>query len=224
MISLRQLTDKIFLFEVDNNYDLAMYFLRAQEYYECPNNKFRGKIFKLVDYMEWYVKQYEQKSFTYPADWDGFNIPGRVIYNVYENSGDLIEDWNKYDEVLYELHNLLSTIAGRDYYLIGTVTGSNSIKHELAHGLWATDPGYKEAMVQCLCGTKAPEPWDILKQLRKNVMDEGYHEDVVDDEVQAYLATGVVESIQKDINTKKLKAYAKQFVNVFEKWSKLVTC
>lgn len=50
--TISEVKPKIFLFESDNSYDLAMTFLRYQETYESPNPKFRNKSFTIIDFME----------------------------------------------------------------------------------------------------------------------------------------------------------------------------
>jgi len=40
--------------QFDDEYDLALHFLRAQEFYESPNEKFRGQPFNIWDYIKWH--------------------------------------------------------------------------------------------------------------------------------------------------------------------------
>ena len=63
--TLKEIKGGIFLVEFDNQYDLAMTFLRYQEFYESP--KFKGKRFTIIDFMEWYSKEYDG-AFTYTKD------------------------------------------------------------------------------------------------------------------------------------------------------------
>ena len=79
MVNLYKISGNIFCLKFDNNYDLCMHFLRAQEFYESPFPEFKGKNFNLIDYMEKYAKAYGDNVFTYPGDWCGFNIPSNVL-------------------------------------------------------------------------------------------------------------------------------------------------
>lgn len=72
MLKLQKITDKIYHLHFDKQYDLAMHFLRYQEYYECPNDRFYKNSFTLAEFMHWYAKEYG--SFSYPEDWGGFNL------------------------------------------------------------------------------------------------------------------------------------------------------
>lgn len=63
--------------QIKDKYDLAMTFLRAQEWYESP--KFHHKLFTLEEYMRWYSKAYGKGAFTYPKDWSGFNVPSAAV-------------------------------------------------------------------------------------------------------------------------------------------------
>lgn len=183
----------IFLAEFKSQYDLAMTFLRYQEYYESANAKFRGKQFTIIDFMEWYAREHDG-VFSYPGDWSGFNVPDWVINDVSMR----IPDFNKYD---LEMHKIVSYIntklaskrktyassqAGK-FYLIGAVEGdSDVIEHEMAHGLYYISESYRkemDALVKIMPEKEKAEMFAFLKKL-------GYAKKVWKDETQAYLSTG----------------------------------
>jgi len=182
-------------------YDLAMTFCRVQEFYESPFKQIRGKRFTLVELMAIYSKGNEG-SFTYPIDWGGFNIPGPVISDLYDNE---VEDFNIYDSIITDIHDkIVGKIESRNYYLIGSNNDTNTIEHECCHALYFLDKEYKK---------KAN---DILKKLNKSVRKKaedvlyelGYTKAVFNDELQAYLTTGFNSlKANKKLNTKELKNY-----------------
>lgn len=67
---------------IPDSWDLAMTFLRMQEWYESPNPKFARKHFTLEEYMRWYQKAYGNGAFTYPKDWTGFNVPSTAVLAI----------------------------------------------------------------------------------------------------------------------------------------------
>jgi hypothetical protein len=163
-------------------YDLTMTFCRAQEFYESPYKQFRNKKFKLLDYMKAYSKR--NGRFTYPLDWGGFNIPGKVINNLFTLG---IDDYNEYDQVIESIHNHINSRIKKEnhYYLIASDNNVETIDHEVCHALFYLDKEYKKK-------TKT-----ILKLLKKNVRKKaekalknlGYCQFVMNDELQAYLST-----------------------------------
>lgn len=200
----------IFLAEFDSQYDLAMLFLRYQEYYESANPKFKGKMFTLVDFMEWYASKHEG-VFTYPSDWAGFNVPDWVINDVSHR----IPDFNKYDlEMRSIVSNIKTKLSSRrktyassnagKFYLIGAVKGQwDIIDHEIAHGLYYLNESYRKEMdslVKKMPENEKAEMFDYLKKL-------GYAKKVWKDETQAYLSTGEYDWKIADKFAEVLKKY-----------------
>src|SRR5260221_11581605 len=113
---IKEVRPRIFLFEFSNHYDMCMHFLRYQEFYESSSPRFRGKSFELLDFMKWYTYKYGGGSFSYPNDWNGFNIPGDIIQKV--NSLG-INDRNIYDYEMMMAWNKCNTEAnGEKFYII----------------------------------------------------------------------------------------------------------
>jgi len=127
----------IYHLQFEDAYDTAMHFLRFQEYYESL--KYRGQVFTLIDYMEWYSKNYGEGIFSYPDDWTGFNVPGNVLIEVTESE---IPDFNKYD---IQMRALVETVReeekGHPFYFIGTTVGDDpgTLDHEISHALYSPD-------------------------------------------------------------------------------------
>jgi hypothetical protein len=170
--------ENIALLVFENQFELTSTFLRFQEHYESP--EFRGKIFTLDEYKDWYTKQ--KGKFSYYTDWNGFNIPSYVLTPFVEGKFNPLS--NK------ELHliNLLKE-AKDPFYIIGihkeleSSRKSQNLKHEVAHGLFYTNPEYKRNIQKIL------SEYDLtdLKQWLKST--GGYHDEVLDDECHAYSLT-----------------------------------
>ncbi|OGZ16930.1 MAG: hypothetical protein A3H76_05890 [Candidatus Lloydbacteria bacterium RIFCSPLOWO2_02_FULL_54_12] len=65
---------------------LAMTFVRMQEYYESGSPRFRGRIFTLGEFKDWYRK--ERGRWSYANDWSGFNVPSYAVHAVYRQFPD----------------------------------------------------------------------------------------------------------------------------------------
>lgn len=200
----------VFAVVVPDDYDRAMLFCRAQEYYESPNKKFRGKDFSIWDYMKWYNNQYG-RGFSYGADWSGFNIPFDIVWNCYQ-SNDME---TPYDEIMWdilgEIDNKMDI--NKKAYIIGVDSlDSETFNHEIAHGLYYTNKQYKELMdeVTLTISTKN------YQTFRNNLIEMGYTDSVINDEIQAYLSTNWKNrKFMNGVSSQECKELHKQYKNIF---------
>jgi hypothetical protein len=96
-----------------------------------------------------------------------------------------------------------------DGYIIGAGDmEGGTFWHEVCHGLYATNPLYKEMadeITQMI-------PTKLYNQFVNNLVDYGYTLEVMDDEVQAYLMTNwEVTSISKGTNKRDVKKFSKLY-------------
>jgi hypothetical protein len=189
---------------MDNAYDLAMTFLRVQEFYESSSNVFRGGKFTLVEFMDWYSKNIsETETFTYTEDWAGFNVPGDTIANCYKVN----TEWTPYDRVMLSVYSELSLLEGdHPFYVIGArIQDKDVINHELAHGLFYADIEYRNKMIAMV------EQLSFKQRFYDALMDEfHYTYGVCIDEAQAYMATGLMPEISF------ARRKRKPFIQLFE--------
>lgn len=198
-----------------NRYDLAMHFLRVQEFYECPNPRFRGKAFRILDYHEWYSKKHDN-AFTYPQDWCGFNVPGEALRKLYIETR--IPDFNKYDFPMGEFVRKMEKRQFNDpYYLIGHIKGDEvTLNHELAHAHYALDIKYKDVQDENVFKC------NIAPQMQELLLEWGYSEKVINDEIQAYLSTGIGQEMKEyliynEFTDKDIEEACVPFIYQFEK-------
>jgi hypothetical protein len=180
---ITEVKPNVFAVVVKEKYDRAMLFCRVQEYYESPNTKFRGKNFSMWDYMKWYASNHN--GFSYADDWSGFNIPFDVLEKCYRN---MQKFETPYDEVMYKIYWEIQTIkkGGKAYVIGAGDTTGWTFQHEVCHGLWYTNAAYKK-QAKIVLNTIDPNDYVIF---RKNLLDMGYTDKVIDDEIQAYLSFG----------------------------------
>lgn len=190
---VKKLTKRIIAVVVPDRYTRGMLFCRAQEFYESPNTKFRGKHFSIWDYFAWYVKTYKRDCFSYAADYVGFNVPLDTVLECYSQASAFE---TPYDTKLWHLATKLDLAAGDRKYLIGVDTLKTDVfTHELAHALYYTDDSYRKAMDAITHQLSKPD----FKKFQGNLLALGYCRAVVADEIQAYMATEMNKKITKGI-------------------------
>lgn len=214
---IKELSPYIFLLEFENSYDLAMHFLRYQEFYESPHDDIRGNSFTIIDVMERYSKRYHPRKpvFSYPRDYVGFNIPHYIIPNVREIG---IQDKNRYDTAMWNVYKKLKLQCGnRRFYIIGCVSGdSDVLEHEYAHALFFTNASYRREMKKLVSELPARHRQTFAAWLSSA---GGYASAVHVDETQAYFATGL-PGLAAGFRGTVSKRVLKTFVSVFKTYSK----
>ena len=219
---IEEVRPNVFAVIVKDHYHRAMLFCRVQEYYESPNPEFRGKNFSIWDYIEWYSRR-NNDVFTYTFDWGGFNIPLKTAWDCYEK---LKETETPYDKVMDEIirtiemtmFNKKNTRNWNAYIIGADSTESDTFEHEICHGLYATNKGYKELVDEVTIAI----PLKDYQTFRKNLLRMGYNGIVIDDEIQAYLSTNYEYSkFSKGVSRKLCKELHKQYNLIFKKYENI---
>ena len=207
----------IYCVQIDDDYDRAMLFCRYQEFYESQYKKFRGKPFTWMEYMRYYKNDWKKRTFTYPDDWAGYNIPSNSLQ---KSHGIFCKD-TEYDAIMNDIYwfcaNDVVTKNGKraDWYLIGSSSKDlKTMDHEIAHGLYFTNPEYKKNVTKLIKNIK---PNHYIK-LKKKLIKMGYVNDkkILDDEINAFMSTGLYNGM----DTKELKVYQKDFKKNFRNFTK----
>lgn len=171
------------------NQDLmASTFLRFQEYYESP--VYKGKVFSFEEFKSWYISA--RGSFSYAADWPGFNIPSHVLQPFYEGRFDPLSESEK---------EFLDLFRGKKepFYIIGTAeeNGVEYLVHEFAHALYYVYPEFKKESLAIIS--------TIDKTLLRKIISHeqaGYHESVMDEEIIVHLVANfdllVAEGLERE--------------------------
>lgn len=167
-----EILKNIWLISFDTQEDLALTFLRFQEYYESP--RFKGQVFSLDDFKEWYSSQHGGE-FSYVDDWSGFNVPSWVMKPFIDGAFDPLSDLEK------ALIGMLKD--KRDpFYLIGTNDSLDALEHEICHALFYVDAAYRDSVTATIEHNR-----EKLREVFDKMTELGYHESVAVDEVHAYL-------------------------------------
>jgi hypothetical protein len=212
-IELFEMYPKIFAVVIKDDRLRARVFMRYQEFYESDSETFRGKGFKWYDYVKHYKEKTKKDYFSYHEDWAGYNIPCNSI----ESCMKVIPDINFYDLIMFSIVDTVRNIVGNEnFYLIG-IDQSNGedpslIFHEVAHGLWFSSGVYK---MKQLNNIERMNP-NVRNSLSKKISGMGYGQNVIDDEIQAYLSTGVGDNMTR---IKDIKEAQIPFKNVFDSYA-----
>lgn len=197
MFQLIRKRQGVYLLNFNNHVDLCYAFMRYQEFYESPNQRFQGKTFTWPTYMKWNMTKYNDKkskqfrgkySFGYADQWAGFNIPLDVIKQVHDMG---IPDPNEYDALMLSVYKMISRNETKAY-LIGAPPGGQAEQHELTHSLWFLNSEYKNAATKIIVKPAYARCTRnlLVIDLKKCLFDIGYTESVVIDEINAFVTTG----------------------------------
>lgn len=216
---VKEILPKIFALSIKDRYQRAMLFCRYQEFYESPYNEIRGKEFSWEKFMLLYKQKNREQIFTYPKDWSGFNIPSKIIEKGL--SAFSFRTWGPYDRIMSDIwyhcenYPLRSEKPRTKWYLIGADNfKSNTMDHEIAHGLFYTNPKYKSNCLELIKEIKSPQ----YNKMKKTLVSMGYHNDekIINDEIQAYMSTGLINKF--DVSS--LKKYQNKFIENFKNFKK----
>jgi len=164
----------IYLLSFPNRYLLSVTFARVQEHYESPT--LRGKVFSWEEFLDAYAE--EDGKFTYLNDWAGYNVPSSALRLFLQG---------KFDPLTHKERRLLDLfrLVPEPFYVIAVEKGDeHAAAHEIVHGLFALVPEYREAVIETLKG------FDLSKT-RRYLQSIKYDVSVLDDELNAYLTTGL---------------------------------
>jgi len=213
---------KIYAVKVNDTYERAMLFLRYQEFYESPYKQFQGKNFEIWEFMNHYRKDRGAGCFTYPRDWCGYNIPSDSFNKCLKGVFDLKVTLTPYDESMLEIKHAinedLKLVTHPDpskekFYIIGTDDIDGDIMaHEIAHALFFMDKDYKKEMTK-LVSDLAMRKYNGLCNV---LLKLGYRKEVLVDEIQAFLSTGLCDEMHRFT----LETDIVKFEEVFKRYNK----
>lgn len=192
MLKLNQHTNLIWSITSEKKETIARVFIRFQEFYENP--VFKGKKgFSVQDVEQWWVQKCisdgDKELEDYYTYWQGFNIPGWVVFEFLKCS--TFQPLTKLEQ---EMVQLLDSVPAKDLangIVLGIGDDTDDVfDHEFAHGLFSTDKTYNHRQLDNLWDLKNHYP-KIYQAFKQELLDIGYDESVVDDEIQAYFSTYV---------------------------------
>jgi len=183
-MSVNEILPSVYRVHAESRMVLGSTFLRFQEYYECPSNRFRHSCFTFQEYKDWYRGSARDLGggFNYYLIWPGFNIPSWVVRDM--RQGHIGKPLRPQEQALLAL-----LPDDQDFYVIGTCEKDTStLHHEMAHGLFTTNAEYRAAVKAAL----ARLPQRRYNACRRVLLGMGYVDDpvILEDEMQAYMVEG----------------------------------
>ena len=216
--SIKRILPHIYHLDFGTQYDVAMHFLRFQEYYESP--KFHKKFFTISQYMRWYSLKYGKGAFTYPDDWGGFNVPSWALTEVRDGP---ISDLNENDAFMFCLiDGVRDEEDEHPFYFVGTYNNGKRkydgkdddvLAHEIAHALYTVNGSYRGEVDLLLdawqhheghAGEEMDSAVDVLCGM-------GYHRSTIQDEIHAYAATGPCKELKGVMSEAETKPFQELF-------------
>lgn len=191
---MKEHAPRVFVLKFCSHPRLCYSFMRAQEHYEGPF--YRNKIFTMSEYKKWYRKNVGRAGrFSYVGDWGGFNIPSEILKPFSEGRFNPL---SRLEHLMVRIAQLL----GENFYLVGIPSKSDgTLEHEIAHGLWSTNPTYRNRVKKIM---QTQDLGDLREAIKST---GGYHEDVLEDETHAYLISGYEDLYKGEARQQAAKRY-----------------
>lgn len=173
--TVKEIFPRIFHLKYRTQAAMTRGMIRFQESYEHP--VYRGKTFRVRD-----IKRHAEangEEFNYFTDTFGFNFPAATLEPFF--NGKFAPLSRREGAALGALRDI-----PKNAYVIATYKSGDpgDSAHEIFHALYSTRPKYRKKVKEILADqAKAGGLKDWEKAMRK----AGYHEDVILDEIHAYM-------------------------------------
>lgn len=161
--------------------------LRIHEHEDNP--LFKDKLFTFEEYMDWYAKDRGDGHFTFDKQIFGFSIPGTWFKKFIRDFPRAT--WTEKEKAFIDMVRATvgkEIINSRKKFAIIATFGKNNgpdFKHELAHALYYIDDDYRKSANRLMRGVKI----EVRKKLKAYLINMGYHDDEIKDEINARLST-----------------------------------
>jgi len=198
-------------FDYPNRREVALSFIRIQEFYESKDPDLKWKHFTLEDIIAKCTD--EDGCFDYFTAWSGFNVPGVMVDEFFATFRHLT---NREEAIYREIHTHVDV--RKPYYIIGSHGNDKAVfNHEYAHAMYYLNPDYRGDAFESIWGMSDSVKNRIFKKFEKL----GYHEDVFEDELQAYLATASAGEIRSTLGVPfdSVKKQATELRRLFKNYS-----
>jgi len=187
--------DGVLLLQYNTKPEVSIRFGRLQEFYESPYDSIRGKVFNWETFLLTHFGEDRIQRESYFNYWEGFNVPIETAHSFFNHFHDLSPG-----EI--EIKELLKFFPDTKY-LIASFVGADSgvVDHEIAHAQFKLNKEYKEEVINFINQI----PPGILNTFKRVLTNEGYTEEVLIDEIHAYLLTSNVVEILTLFGNKGIK-------------------
>jgi hypothetical protein len=171
-----------------NRKEMSLSLCRTQEHYEAADPRLREKYFSWEVFLDAFSDS--EGKISYFSFWSGFNFPGQSYLAFLEKFGS---DLSPREEFVRDA--VLSAVDPSDpFYVIGTLEGAaGTILHESLHALYHVDPIYRRDAI----GVVLEMDHTVREKIKDGLSVLGYGENVLHDEIQAYMGSGAEEELAR---------------------------
>ena len=202
--------DQCLLIQFDNKRDLSLCFCRVQEFHESKLADIKGVPASFAEFIHAHMDS--KGVITYFNEWEGYNFNDKVwrkwlpwertkhekqLISIMEDKLDTRAPFYVIGTLIGDNDTVNHELAHAPFYVIGTLIGDNdTVNHELAHALWYLDSNYHKMARAILKVFKENDCFDYGCMLTA-LSNMGYHNDVLEDELQAYMSTGTIAELRE---------------------------
>lgn len=175
-MKITKLTENKLLIEYPSRKEMTLSNFRISEFKEGKDG-IKGIRFSPDQFIDVYSD--DKGNIDYWSYWEGFNYSKQELIDFV---------FIFYDELTLREQQILkaSHLIGNDGYIICMEEGDEvTLKHETAHGYFYENKGYKKFATEIV--NSLPE--DIFFTYKQYLLDMGYIDEIIIDEMHAYLVT-----------------------------------
>lgn len=178
-MKITKLSNKRLLLEFPTRKEMTLSNFRISEFYEGKEG-IKGCSWTPDKFIDLYSD--ENGRIEYFEFWEGFNYPVKSINDFYCVFESDVEDSRLSDREIKILE--ASKQIDKDGYIISCVEGDEiTLKHETAHALFFENVEYRNKVTEIINTLDA----ETISKFRSHLFLMRYNEDVLIDEMQAYL-------------------------------------
>ena len=198
------------LVQFEDKRDLSLSFCRIQEFHESKLADIKGVPASFAEFIHAHMDS--KGVITYFNEWEGYNFNDKVwrkwlpwertkhekqLISIMEDKLDTRAPFYVIGTLIGDNDTVNHELAHAPFYVIGTLIGDNdTVNHELAHALWYLDSNYHKMARAILKVFKENDCFDYGCMLTA-LSNMGYHNDVLEDELQAYMSTGTIAELRE---------------------------
>lgn len=207
-MKLTRLHKQILYFEFPSAREMTLTFFRISEHYESLYPNIREQRFTVEDFLETFMT--EDGELTYFYSVYGFNVPGGSFKRFFERNQDHL---TRREAALLDQVKSAVNYDIDDFYIIATASAdARTLDHELSHAFYYLDPEYRRRVDGLV--TNAVRT-DLINEFKEALAFMGYNNEVFSDEVGAFLCTGKMRKLRKELEVSAHRSDALPFRNLF---------
>lgn len=170
------------LLEFPTKKELTLSMFRISEYFESDSDLIRGRKFTMDEFIDAYSDEDGELKklpggYTYFAFWDGYNVP-KIEYNNF-----LKLYTNELSQRELVILDAVKDLPDNGYIIACEEGDDLTLKHETSHGIFFENEEYRNQAIEIVKSI----PGEVQESFIQDLVEMGYNQDVMVDEMHAYL-------------------------------------